>query len=61
MEIIYFLGNIRVFARMKPGSSGPIKFDLLDPDSVTVECDPTPKHFVFDKVFGPDSTQIDVS
>jgi kinesin family protein C2/C3 len=58
--LIELRGNIRVFARMKPGSSGPIHLDLLDSDSVTVECDPTPKHFVFDKVFGSDSTQIDV-
>lgn len=44
---------------MKPGTPGPIILDELDADSVTVQTD-TPKHFVFDKVFGPDATQVDV-
>ncbi|KAI6183469.1 Kinesin-like protein KIFC3 [Aphelenchoides bicaudatus] len=57
--LIELRGNIRIFCRLKPGAPGPIVLDALDPDSVTVQAD-MPKHFLFDKVFGPETSQLDV-
>lgn len=57
-----FSGNIRVFCRLKPNpNSGPIILDPLDVDSVTIQTDYAPKRFLFDKVFGPETAQIDVN
>lgn len=51
-----------MFCRLKPGTPGSIHLDPLDPDSVTVQAsDSAPKNFLFDKVFGNDATQVDVS
>ncbi|KAI6192579.1 Kinesin-like protein KIFC3 [Aphelenchoides besseyi] len=58
--LIELRGNIRVFCRIKPGNQQAIALDPLDVDCVSINCDPTPKRFLFDKVFSPDATQIDV-
>ncbi|KAI6238970.1 Kinesin-like protein KIFC3 [Aphelenchoides fujianensis] len=59
--LIELRGNIRVFCRVKPGGDqGAIVLDPLDVDAVAIGGDAAPKRFLFDKIFGPDSTQVDV-
>lgn len=53
-------GNIRVMCRVKPGAEKAITHDALDGDAVVVNCEPSPKRFLFDKVFGQEATQDDV-